>query len=137
VCWSGSRRAKDSPESSRTSPRSWLRALARSTARFWPHAKTLLTHPPHQPLHTLAVDHLPLFLEPLGQSPAAQEGMGRVLPVDPPHQPQVLRRLLGRLVVQAGAAKAKQGALPPQAQLPMVPFDQRPQLVRRAAQLFF
>ncbi len=31
-------------ESARPGPRSCLRALARATAEFWPHAKTLLTH---------------------------------------------------------------------------------------------
>ncbi len=32
-------------ESARPGPRSCLRALARATAQFWPHAKTLLTLP--------------------------------------------------------------------------------------------
>ena len=89
----------------------------------------LQPHQPHQPLHPLAVDRLPLLDQPLRQPPATEEGVGGVLSVDEPHQPQVLRRLGRRLVVQAGAAQAEEFALPPHTQLRVVGLDQGPQLL--------
>jgi site-specific DNA recombinase len=97
----------------------------------------LQAHPPHQPLHPLAVDLLPLRDQPLRQPPTTEEGVGGVLLVDQPHQPQVLRRLGRRLIVQAGAGQPQQFALPPHTQLRVVRLDQRSQLVRRSVRLFF
>jgi len=57
--------------------------------------------------------------------------------VDPPHQPQVLRRFAGRLVISTAARQTQQFALPPQAQLVMLRLDQRPPRVNRAGQIFF
>src|SRR5438874_371138 len=96
----------------------------------------LQAHQPHQPLHPLAADRLPWPDQPLGQPPAAQEGVGGVRRVEPPHQPQALRRLGRRLVVQAGAAQAEQLALPPDTQLRVAGLDQGPQPLRRSVRLF-
>ena len=97
----------------------------------------LQAHQPHQPLHPLAVDRLALLDQPLRQPPAAEERVGGVLLVDQPHQPQVLRRLGRRLVVQAGAAQPQQFALPAHAQLRVVGLDQRPQLAQANGPTFF
>ena len=95
------------------------------------------THDAHQPLHPLAVDRFPLPDQPRGQLPAAEERVGRVLPVDQPHQPQVLGRLTRRLVVQARPTKPQQLALPPDAQLGVADLDQGTQPFSRVRQLFF
>jgi site-specific DNA recombinase len=92
---------------------------------------------PQQPRHPLAVDRFPGLDQPLRQPPATADGVGGVLPVDQPHQPQVLLARGGRLVVQASAAQPQEFALPAHTQLRVVGFDPGPQPLRRAAQLFF
>jgi site-specific DNA recombinase len=61
----------------------------------------LQAHEPHQPLHPLAVDRLPLLSQPSRHPPAAVERTGGVLLVDEPHLPQILGRLAGRRVIEA------------------------------------
>ncbi len=97
----------------------------------------LQAHEPQQPLHPLAVDHLALADQPGRHPPAAVERVGRVLPVDQPHQPQVLGRLTRRLVVQARPTKPQQLALPADAQLGVADLDQSTQPFSRVRQLFF
>ncbi|MBY0459115.1 MAG: hypothetical protein K2V38_17405, partial [Gemmataceae bacterium] len=66
-----------------------------------------------------------------------KERVGRVLLVDEPHERQVLGRLRGRLVVQGRAVQPDQLALPTDAQLGVIPVDQRPPGVSRGRQIFF
>jgi site-specific DNA recombinase len=125
-------RDRHTPQQVRVDP---MPAARRTQLRLG--VERLQAHDPHQPPHPLAVDRLPLPGQPGRQPPAAEERVGRVLPVDQRHQPQVVRRLRGRLVIQAGAAQPQQRALPADAQLRVTGLDERPQLVRRAGRLFF
>src|SRR5262249_61625529 len=81
----------------------------------------LQAHQPHQALHPLAVDWLPLLDQPGGHPPTAVEGTGGVLLVDEPHQPQVLGRLAGRLVVEARPAPPPPPPPPPHPPPPRPP----------------
>lgn len=56
-------------------------------AQLWFWIDCLQSHDSHQSLHTLAVDHLALANQPLGQAAAAHVRMGCVLLVQQPHQP--------------------------------------------------
>jgi hypothetical protein len=42
----------------------------------------LQAHQPHQPLHPLAVDFLPLLDQPFPEPPTAEEGVGGVLLIE-------------------------------------------------------
>ena len=86
----------------------------------------LQAHDSHQPPDPLAVHLLPSFVQPDRHPPAAAEGAGGVLLVDPPHQPQVLGRLPAGLVVEARPAQPQQLALPTHAQGGVAVLDQSP-----------
>src|SRR3954447_15383986 len=69
--------------------------------------------------------------------PASKKWRGRVLLIDPTHEPQVLFVLAQWRVVETGAIHAQQITLPPDADRVVVPIHQRAQIVSRACQLFF
>ena len=68
-------------------------------------------HQAHQTLHSLAVDLLSLIGQHDGHPTTSEEWRLEILLVDPPHQPQILDRLLRRLVVEARPVEPQQLAL--------------------------
>src|SRR5271157_5035379 len=69
--------------------------------------------------------------------PAAVERGVEELPVDRPHQPQILLRLGSRREVVGRAVEVQEVALSTHAQMRMVRFDECPLLVNRSGQAFF
>src|SRR5262249_58936281 len=89
------------------------------------------------PPHPLAIDRRPRALQEYRHPPAAVEWGPEELLADQPHQPQVLLRRGGRPEVVGRSAEAQQIALPPDAQMRILGFDQGPLEVSRRGQLFF
>src|SRR4029077_7017106 len=86
---------------------------------------------------SLAVDLLSLLGQHDGHPTTAEERCPEILLVDPPPQPQVLDRLLGRLVVEARPVEAQQLAPASNAQLRVARFDQGSPRLDLTGQIFF
>lgn len=69
------------------------------------------THPPHQPLHPLAVDQMPLGPQQLFHPARAEKRPSRVELVDPTHQRQFVVVGRARLPIDAGTRHPKQRTL--------------------------
>ena len=72
----------------------------------------VLTHQPHQPLHTLAVDEHPLRFERPRHHPAAEKRVLQMKLVHPAHQLELLGVGLNGFVVKTRTIHAQQLALP-------------------------
>jgi hypothetical protein len=83
------------------------------------------THLPHQPLHALAVDALPVRREHFCQAARAEEWPRREQLVDPPHQRQIVLVRRCRRPVHAGTRDAQELALPADRQRPVAAIDER------------
>ena len=90
-----------------------------------------------QPGDSLPIHPEALRVEPLHHFSAPVERRPHILFVQQPHQHQVLFAFANRLVVETGPAHAQQLALPPHADLLMIPDNQPPQSLSRAIRLFF